>query len=250
MSRMTSRAMSLFRRIDGQTRPEYAVVLAVIASGAALLFAALGDRVIDVAQHRGGSPAMTVRRRVGRNRIAPQPHPAPILGGRMHSRRITRDETGQTMAEFAIVLPVLCVLLFGIIQLGIVFNNYVTLTDAVRAGARTAAVSRNDGDPTGATTTAVRSSAADLNQTNLGVTVNSAWTAGTPRDRHRDVPVFDQPARLGRRRGKFDLQDDGASRMNARNPSTKVFAAISNLYRRAYSLRLNRIDPPTTRGIR
>jgi len=98
----------------------------------------------------------------------------------MHSRRITRDETGQTMAEFAIVLPVLCVLLFGIIQLGIVFNNYVTLTDAVRAGARQAAVSRNDGDPTGATTTAVRSSAADLNQTNLGVTVNSAWTAGTP----------------------------------------------------------------------
>jgi Flp pilus assembly protein TadG len=98
----------------------------------------------------------------------------------MHSRRITRDETGQTMAEFAIVLPVLCVLLFGIIQLGIVFNNYVTLTDAVRAGARQAAVSRNDGDPTGATTTAVRSSAADLNQTSLGVTVNSAWTAGTP----------------------------------------------------------------------
>jgi Flp pilus assembly protein TadG len=98
----------------------------------------------------------------------------------MHSRTITRDETGQTMAEFAIVLPVLCVLLFGIIQLGIVFNNYVTLTDAVRAGARTAAVSRSDGDPTGATTSAVRSSAADLNQTNLGVTVNSAWTAGTP----------------------------------------------------------------------
>jgi Flp pilus assembly protein TadG len=97
----------------------------------------------------------------------------------MNSRRITRDETGQTMVEFAIVLPVLCVLLFGIIQLGIVFNNYVTLTDAVRAGARTAAVSRNDGDPTGATTSAVRSSAADLNQTNLGVTVSSAWTAGT-----------------------------------------------------------------------
>jgi Flp pilus assembly protein TadG len=98
----------------------------------------------------------------------------------MHSRTITRDESGQTMAEFAIVLPVLCVLLFGIIQLGIVFNNYVTLTDAVRAGARTAAVSRSDGDPTGATTSAVRSSAADLNQTNLGVSVSSAWTAGTP----------------------------------------------------------------------
>ena len=39
-------------------------------------------------------------------------------------------------------LPVLVVMLFGIIQFGIVFNNYVTLTDAVRAGAREAAVAR------------------------------------------------------------------------------------------------------------
>ena len=46
------------------------------------------------------------------------------------------------MVEFAIVLPILLVLVFGIIQFGIVFNHYLTLTDAVRAGARQAAVSR------------------------------------------------------------------------------------------------------------
>ena len=97
----------------------------------------------------------------------------------MNARTITRDESGQTMTEFAIILPVLVVLLFGIIQFGILFNNYMTLTDAVRAGAREGAVSRSDADPTGATTTAVRSSAADLNQTNLAVTVNSPWQAGT-----------------------------------------------------------------------
>ena len=144
----------------------------------------------------------------------------------MHSRRITRDETGQTMAEFAIVLPVLCVLLFGIIQLGIVFNNYVTLTDAVRAGARTAAVSRSDGDPTGATTSAVRSSAADLEPDEPRRDRELRLDGGHSGDRHRDVPVFDQPARLGRCRRQFDFQDDRASGMNARNPSTKVFAAI------------------------
>ena len=93
--------------------------------------------------------------------------------------RLNRDESGQTMAEFAIVLPVLVVLLFGIIQFGILFNNFVTLTDAARAGAREGAVSRNDANPIGAATTAVRNSAADLNQTNLGVTVNSTWVAGT-----------------------------------------------------------------------
>jgi Flp pilus assembly protein TadG len=97
----------------------------------------------------------------------------------MNRRTQIRSEQGQTMAEFAIVLPVLVVLLFAVIQFGILFNNYVTLTDAVRAGARTAAVSRNDADPAGATTTAVRASAADLNQSNLAVSVNSGWTAGT-----------------------------------------------------------------------
>ena len=97
----------------------------------------------------------------------------------MNAERRIGDERGQTMAEFAIVLPVLVVLLFGVIQFGILFNNYVTLTDAVRAGARMAAVSRNDADPTGAATTAVRTSASDLNQSNLNVTVSSAWAAGT-----------------------------------------------------------------------
>ncbi|MGZ8701377.1 MAG: TadE/TadG family type IV pilus assembly protein, partial [Gaiellaceae bacterium] len=37
------------------------------------------------------------------------------------------------MTEFAFVLPILLVLLFGIIQFGIIFNNYVALTDAARA---------------------------------------------------------------------------------------------------------------------
>ena len=60
-------------------------------------------------------------------------------------RNRIREERGQTMTEFAIVLPILIVLLFGIVQFGILFNNYVTLTDAVRAGARAAAVSRQSG---------------------------------------------------------------------------------------------------------
>jgi Flp pilus assembly protein TadG len=65
------------------------------------------------------------------------------------------------MTEFAIVLPVLCLLLFGVIQFGILYNNYVTLTDAVRAGARKAAVNRRT-DPVGTGCAQVRASAADL----------------------------------------------------------------------------------------
>lgn len=82
------------------------------------------------------------------------------------------------MVEFVIVLPILCALLFGIVQFGIAFNNYLTLTDSVRAGARRAAVSREASDPIGAAVAQVRSSASDLNQSDLTVNVTSSWTPG------------------------------------------------------------------------
>jgi Flp pilus assembly protein TadG len=96
----------------------------------------------------------------------------------MSHRKLITEERGQSMAEFAIVLPILVVFLFGIIQFGILFNNYVTLTDAVRAGARVAAVARQDSDPTGEATAMVRSSAANLDQSNLDVAVSSDWQSG------------------------------------------------------------------------
>lgn len=65
------------------------------------------------------------------------------------------------MTEFAIVLPFFLVLLMAVIQFGIVWNDYVSLTDAARAGARKAAVSRHvDYKAEGCKT--VRSSAPDL----------------------------------------------------------------------------------------
>jgi len=80
-----------------------------------------------------------------------------------------QEERGQTTTEFAIVLPILCLLLFGVIQFGILFNNYVTLTDAVRAGARKAAVSRQiqGTTPQQACIDQIRASASDLDQSKL-----------------------------------------------------------------------------------
>ena len=82
------------------------------------------------------------------------------------------------MTEFALVLPVLALVLFAVIQFGIVFNNYVTLTDATRAGARKAAVARRLTDPVGSCTQAVRSSATDLNGGSLNVSCSSSWQPG------------------------------------------------------------------------
>jgi Flp pilus assembly protein TadG len=88
------------------------------------------------------------------------------------------SERGQAMTEFALALPILALLLFAVIQFGIVFNNYVTLTDATRAGARKAAVGRRLQNPTGTVISAVRTSATDLKQSSLGVTVSSSWQPG------------------------------------------------------------------------
>jgi Flp pilus assembly protein TadG len=56
--------------------------------------------------------------------------------------RKRRREEGQAMVEFALMLPVLLVILLAIMQFGLMFNNYLTLTDAVRTGARQLALSR------------------------------------------------------------------------------------------------------------
>ncbi|MDP9308846.1 MAG: pilus assembly protein [Actinomycetota bacterium] len=97
----------------------------------------------------------------------------------MKKRIQIRSQQGQTMTEFALVLPVLALILFAVIQFGIVFNNYITLTDATRAGARKAAVSRQDSNRNSDVVTAVRSSASGLTASKLTVPApSSTWNSG------------------------------------------------------------------------
>ena len=83
------------------------------------------------------------------------------------------------MTEFALVLPILALLLFGVIQFGIVFNNYIQLTDAVRVGARKCAVARHQQNPQGATVQAVRDASTSLKQSDLNVSAASSWQPGS-----------------------------------------------------------------------
>ena len=95
----------------------------------------------------------------------------------MNRRKQLRSEQGQTLVEFALVLPLLCLVVFAIIQFGVAFNDYLSLTDGVRAGARKAAVSRHEPDPVATTKTAVRNSASDLTG-DLRIEVKSDWRHG------------------------------------------------------------------------
>ncbi len=94
-----------------------------------------------------------------------------------------RGDEGQTLVEFALVLPVLLLLIIGILDFGLGLQNYVALGNAVREAAREASVhgsgasvpwgpAANDAN----VTAAVRGRAVGLVSSAIGVT--SSWPAG------------------------------------------------------------------------
>jgi Flp pilus assembly protein TadG len=50
-----------------------------------------------------------------------------------------KQRPGQSIVEFALVVPMIFVLLFGVIELGTIFSIYVGLTNTAREAARTGA---------------------------------------------------------------------------------------------------------------
>ena len=60
---------------------------------------------------------------------------------RAPDRKHTTSERGAGLAEFALVLPVLLFLLFGIIEFGIAFNRAQAVEAAAREGGRLASIS-------------------------------------------------------------------------------------------------------------
>jgi Flp pilus assembly protein TadG len=93
-----------------------------------------------------------------------------LPGARRTILRAGREE-GTSLFEFAMVLPLLMVLLVGIIKAGIYFYDYVVLADAVATGARTLATNRQspNGNPCTLAETALKNAAYDLNQSLITV---------------------------------------------------------------------------------
>lgn len=76
-----------------------------------------------------------------------------------------RDDEGAAAVEFALVLPLLVLLVFGIIDFGRLYYEQITLTDAAREGVRVLALQGTVADAT----TAVQDAASDT-----GVTVQTS----------------------------------------------------------------------------
>jgi len=66
------------------------------------------------------------------------------LGAGVKKVRLRKRESGQTLVEFALVVPLLFLLLFGSVEFGRVFHAYHVVTSAAREGARAAAVGKSN----------------------------------------------------------------------------------------------------------
>ena len=90
----------------------------------------------------------------------------PLGLPRQSPKKQTRGSAlGQSLTEFALVLPILMLVIGGIIQFGIVYSQYQVLQGAAREGARCAAV-QAAGFSTCDVETAVRTAAITYDLTN------------------------------------------------------------------------------------
>lgn len=93
-----------------------------------------------------------------------------------------RNEKGQAIIEFALVMPLLLTLVFGVIVFGIALNNYLVLTNATSISAQLLAVSRGQTtDPCNTAVQAFYSAAPNLTRTGLSFSyvLNGSSYAGT-----------------------------------------------------------------------
>ena len=60
------------------------------------------------------------------------------------ARSARRRDGGQSLVEFALMAPILVILVFGIVDLSRAFQSYVTLQEAARSAARYAVTGRID----------------------------------------------------------------------------------------------------------
>jgi hypothetical protein len=63
----------------------------------------------------------------------------PRARGQHHRTRSLR-ERGAALVELAIALPILMLILFGVVEFGVTYNDFISIRDGVRQGAREGAV--------------------------------------------------------------------------------------------------------------
>lgn len=81
-----------------------------------------------------------------------------------------KENKGQSFVEFALILPILLIIVMGIIEFGLMFNAYLTISNASREAARYGSLGGSDIE----ITERVVLVASHLDETALSVTVTPA----------------------------------------------------------------------------
>lgn len=91
-----------------------------------------------------------------------------------------KSEEGQSLVEFALVAPILIAVVMAIFELGIAFNNQLTLTQAVGAGAQRLQTIRTatniSSDPCAAVLSVIEGAAPQLSPSSITLTVTANGT--------------------------------------------------------------------------
>jgi len=84
--------------------------------------------------------------------------------------KLLKNQKGQGLVEFALILPVLILILMAIIEFGFMFNSYLTLSNGVREAGRSAALGADDAT----VELRLREAASSLDGSQLAITVTPA----------------------------------------------------------------------------
>jgi Flp pilus assembly protein TadG len=105
---------------------------------------------------------------------------APLLRlGGISPNGIPCAERGQAVVEFALVIPVLMLIVVGIFKFGTLYTNYTQLIDATRSSARQFAIERGQGDPCGDAVGRLAAAAGGLNTSNITAKLTLEGNANT-----------------------------------------------------------------------
>lgn len=58
----------------------------------------------------------------------------------LRPRQFVRDEHGSSFIELSLILPILLLMLLGVVDFGLVFDQYMTVIDSIRASAEYATI--------------------------------------------------------------------------------------------------------------
>ncbi len=87
--------------------------------------------------------------------------------------RLIKNQEGQSLVEFALVIPLLLIILMGIIEFGLMFNSFIVITNGSREGARLASLGGTDTEIVERVELVTRS----IDITNITVTISPNYSS-------------------------------------------------------------------------